>query len=68
MKTFKVHLLNGQVEFVHAEGYRREGDQYVFDKSQSSEVEFFVVAEVTGITEAAHGAQSVPRPPRRPLI
>jgi hypothetical protein len=68
MKTFKVHLLNGQVELVHADGYRRDGDQYVFDTSGSSEVQFFIVAEVTGITEATFGAQSVPRPPRRPLI
>ena len=37
---------------VHAETYRHEGNQYVFDRTGTSEVQFFVDSEVVGISEA----------------
>ena len=65
MKTFNVHLRDGKVVIIRAETYRHEGEQYVFDQSNSSEVQFFVDSEVTGIVEAIPSAiASVPR--RRP--
>jgi hypothetical protein len=36
---------------MHAETYRRDGDQYVFDKPGSNEVQFFQEADVAGIIE-----------------
>lgn len=50
MKKFKVLLRDRSSEFVEAEGYRREGEQYVFD-TQSAEVQFFNAADVIGIKE-----------------
>jgi hypothetical protein len=66
MKTFNVHLKDGRVVTVHAETYRHEAEQYVFDQPGSSEVQFFVDSEVTGIVEAIPPAMPVftPRRPR----
>jgi len=64
MKTFNVHLRDGRVVAVNAEAYRHEGDQYVFDKSDSSEVQFFVDSEVSGIVEAIAPMMPIPGRPR----
>lgn len=67
MKTFNVHLRDGRVVPVNAEMYRHEGNQYVFDQPGSSEVQFFVESEVTGIVEAIPPLLPVAarqRPPR----
>src|ERR1017187_5940264 len=53
MKTFAVYLRDGRIATVHAETYRREGNQYVFSRSGTSETQFFVDSEVAGIFEAA---------------
>jgi hypothetical protein len=53
MKKFQIHLRDGRIVTVEADTYRREGSQYVFDKADSSEVQFFVDSEVTGIVEIA---------------
>src|SRR5713226_5097377 len=52
MKAFNVYLRDGRTATVHAETYRREGKQYVFDKAGSGEIQFFVDSEVAGISEA----------------
>jgi len=64
MKQFAVHLKNGQTRYLRAERYRREREQYVFDRSDSDEVTFFVVSDVTGIEELQQSGQRVWRPPR----
>jgi hypothetical protein len=64
MKTFNVHLRDGRVVTVHAETYRHEGQQYVFDKSDSNEVQFFVDSEVTAIVEAIPPPMPVATPRR----
>ena len=66
MKTFNVHFRDGHIVPVQAETYRHEGNQYVFDQPGSSEVQFFVESEVTGIVEAIPPPlpRGVPRPPR----
>ncbi len=51
MKKFKVILRDRPSKFVEAETYRREGEQYVFDKQTSSEVDFFDANDVAGIIE-----------------
>lgn len=49
MPTYKV-ILNGRPdEYVTADRYRREGEQYVFEKDGDSEVQFFLVSAVVGI-------------------
>lgn len=50
MNTYKVLLRDRPDEFVVAHRYRREGDQYVFEDDEDSEVQFFDAAEVVGIT------------------
>jgi hypothetical protein len=66
MKTFNVYLRDGRVVPVQAETYRHEGEQYVFDKSEDDDVQFFVYSDVTGIIEAIPPSMPVafPRPPR----
>ena len=54
MKTFMIYLRDGRIAIAHADTYRHEGNQYVFDKVGSSEVQFFIDSEVVGISEAAH--------------
>jgi DNA-binding NtrC family response regulator len=53
MKPFIVYLRDGRIATVHAEKYRHEGNQYMFDRAGTSEVQFFVDSEVVGIFEAA---------------
>jgi DNA-binding NtrC family response regulator len=53
MKTFTVYLRDGRIATIHAETYRHEGSQYVFDRAVTSEVQFFVDSKVVGIFEAA---------------
>lgn len=50
MNTYKVLLRDRPDEFVVAHRYRREGDQYVFEDDEDSEVQFFDAAEVVGVT------------------
>jgi hypothetical protein len=49
MKTFRVFLREGHSVLVAAKIYRHEGQQYVFDGEDDSEVQFFLDSEVTGI-------------------
>jgi hypothetical protein len=67
MKKFKVFLRDGRSEFVEAETYRRDGEQYVFDKKSSSEVEFFNADDVIGIVEE-QDRTSDPKTPRAPFL
>ena len=50
MKTFHVELKSTKKLYIHADAYRREGDQYVFDKD-GAEVQFVLVSEVVSIAE-----------------
>jgi DNA-binding NtrC family response regulator len=52
MKTFKVYLGDGRIATVYADTYRHEGNQYVFDRAGTSEMQFFIESEVVGIFEA----------------
>lgn len=52
MKTFNVYLRDGRIAKVHAETFRHDGDRYVFDNAGTSEAQFFVDAEIAGISEA----------------
>jgi DNA-binding NtrC family response regulator len=52
MKTFNVYLRDGRIAKVHAETFRREGDQDIFDKEGTSEAQFFIDSEIAGISEA----------------
>jgi hypothetical protein len=66
MKHFVIYLRDGREVQILAETYRRDGEQYVFEKPNSSEVQFFRESDVTGIIEApAAGITSIPhhRPP-----
>ena len=49
-KTFHIHLRDNREAHIVAETYRHEGQQYVFDGTESGEVEFFKDEEVIGIT------------------
>lgn len=50
MKTFQITLRDGREKTIKAESYRREDDKYVFDGTESGDVEFYVADEVVGIT------------------
>lgn len=58
MKIFNVYLADGRIATVYADTYRHEGNQYVFDRAGTSEVQFFIDSEVVGIFEA--GAPNLP--------
>ena len=58
-KTFLALLKDGRTLRKQAESYRREGDQYVFDGTESGEVEFIMADHVISITVES------PRPPGR---
>ena len=60
MKTFNIYLRDGRIARVHAETFRHEGDQYIFDKPGASEAQFFIDSEITGISEA--DLPQVPQP------
>jgi hypothetical protein len=66
MKEFKVILRDGRSEVVEAEMYRREGEQYVFDKELSAEVQFFNADDVIGIKE--ENRTTDPKTPRAPFL
>ena len=53
MKTFKVYLHDGRIATILADTYRHDGNQYVFDKTGDSELQFFVDSEVVGISSTA---------------
>jgi hypothetical protein len=67
MKKFKVILRDKRSEFVEAETYRREGQQYVFDKQASGEVECFDANDVIGIREEQE-RPSGPKGSRAPFL
>ena len=68
LKEFIVYLRDKREVHILAETYRRDGEQYVFDKPGSDEVQFFQESDVAGIIEAPpSGATSIPLD-RRPLI
>ena len=57
MKTFSVFLTNGKILHVTAMRYRREGDQYVFEKDEAGEdVQFYKESKVEGILEGKFSA------------
>jgi hypothetical protein len=58
MKEWKVVLTDGREEFVHAQRYRREGDQYVFENDGDTDVQFFNAEFIVGIYEL----QPLPQP------
>jgi hypothetical protein len=52
MKKFTIFLKNGSTVMVLAKRYRKEGDQYVFDRDEPNEdVQFILAADVKGILE-----------------
>lgn len=52
MKTFSVLLQDGQIIHIKAKRYRRDGDQYVFERDEPDEdVQFIKETEVKGILE-----------------
>jgi hypothetical protein len=67
MKRFKVILRDGRAEVVDADIYRREGDQYVFDKQSFADVQFFNAEEVIAITEEQTRTGD-PQTPRAPFL
>lgn len=52
MKAFNVYLRDGRIAKDHAETFRHEGEQYVFDKAGTGETQFFIDSEIAGISEA----------------
>ena len=52
VKTFNVYLRDGRIAKVHAETFRHEGEQYVFDKAGTGEAQFFIDSEIAGISVA----------------
>jgi hypothetical protein len=68
LKHFIVYLRDNREVQILAETYRHDGEQYVFDKPGSNEVQFFLASEVIAIIEAPpSGASTIPID-RRPLI
>jgi hypothetical protein len=59
MKTFHVELKNKKKLYIQATAYRRESDQYVFDKD-GADVQFVLVSEVVSITEGEPPFKQVP--------
>ena len=52
MKKFTVFLKDGATIVVTAKRYRKEGDQYVFERDEPDEdVQFIMASEVNGILE-----------------
>lgn len=49
MKIFRVMLKDGREFCTPAETYRHEGQQYVFDDANHSEVQFICEEDVAGI-------------------
>jgi hypothetical protein len=66
MKDFNVMLRDGRTVIVRAETYITEGDHYVFPQTDGCEVQFFIKAEVTGISIVIPPMLPSPisRPPR----
>jgi DNA-binding NtrC family response regulator len=52
VKAFNVYLRDGRIAKDHAETFRHEGEQYVFDKAGTGETQFFIDSEIAGISEA----------------
>jgi hypothetical protein len=52
MKAFNVYLRDGRIAEVHPETFRHDGDRYVFDNAGTSEAQFFIDAEIAGVSEA----------------
>lgn len=52
MKTFSVYLRDGRTATVHAHACRNEGNRYVFQNADESSLQFFLQAEVIGISES----------------
>jgi hypothetical protein len=50
MKRYLVTLKNNRQAFVDAKSYQKDAQQYVFEGRDPSEVQFFVISEVVGIT------------------
>jgi hypothetical protein len=50
MKRYLVTLRNNRQAFVDAKSYHKDAQHYVFDGRDASEVQFFVISEVVGIT------------------
>jgi len=51
MKEWKIVLTDGCEEFISAQRYRREGEQYVFENDGDMDVQFFNAEFVVGIYE-----------------
>jgi hypothetical protein len=50
MKYYLVTLRNNKEAIVKAKGYHKDNEQYVFEGDDPSEVQFFLVKEVVGIS------------------
>lgn len=48
-KTYKVVLADKREEFIDAYGYHEDGDQFVFNTGDPTDMAFFMVREVIGI-------------------
>jgi hypothetical protein len=51
MKEWKIVLTDGREEYVRAQHYRREGEQYVFESDGDTDVQFFKDEFVIGVYE-----------------
>jgi hypothetical protein len=58
MKEWKIVLVDGREEFVNAQRYRREGEQYVFESDGDTDVQFFKHEFVVGVYEMRPVPQS----------
>jgi hypothetical protein len=66
MKDFNVMLRDGRSVIVRAESYHTDGDHYVFPQPGGSEVQFFVKADVIGISEVIPPMMPVASSRRKP--
>lgn len=51
MKEWKIVLTDDREEYVRAQRYRREGEQYVFESDGDTDVQFFNAEFVIGVYE-----------------
>jgi len=48
-RTYKILLRSKEDQFVRAQRYRREAEQYVFESDGDDEVQFFDASDVVGV-------------------
>jgi hypothetical protein len=51
MKIFVAHLRDGTDQEFEADGYHRDGEQYVFVDAEGKKLDFVLVSEVVSLSE-----------------